>query len=170
VGSRVAGDIVGYQAGTGGAVEVGVPGPGQVAGVLRVQPRGQRVDVASRAVVLADLPGHQGNLGDDRRDLRSPAGLVAARVEVVGMPGRGQVVVRIRWLVGQPLGHVVRPGEAAQHYDVVRARAADRVEHLLHSGDRVADARASAATQPALPARRLVARRDIRVGLVEQVE
>src|SRR5215467_15243476 len=63
--TRVAGD----EAGTRRAVEVGVPGPGQVARPLEVQPPHQRVEVGVGAVVLADLPGDDRRLGDDRLDL-----------------------------------------------------------------------------------------------------
>src|SRR5215472_18869246 len=72
--------VVGDQAGARGAGEVGVPGPGQVADALRVHPAHQRVDVAVRAVVLAELPGDDRHLGGDRRHLAGPAGLAAAGV------------------------------------------------------------------------------------------
>src|ERR1039457_1661791 len=81
-----------------GAVPV-VPGPRQVADVLAVQPGHQRVDVSVRAVVLADLARDDRHSGRDRGDLAGPAGQRAARVEVVRVPGGGQVVVGIRGLV-----------------------------------------------------------------------
>src|SRR6202034_4445850 len=164
--------VVGDQAGPAGTVEVGVPGPGQVAGVLGVQPGHQRVDVAVGAVVLADLSGDDRDLGDDRGDLAGPAGLVVAGVEVVGVPGRDQAVVRVGGLVGQPLGQVVGPFQPAEHDHVAGAGRADGVDQGLHPGHGVGDADAvAAAVEPALPALGLVVAVGLlRVGLVEQVE
>src|SRR5215475_6633384 len=99
--------VVGYQARATPAVEVGVPGPGQVAGGLRVHPGRQAVDVRTGAVVLADLSGYERDLGDRRSEHLVPASLRAAGVEVVGVPRRGQVVRRVGRLVGQPPGQVV---------------------------------------------------------------
>ena len=79
--------IVADQLGTGrAAAGVGVPGPGQVARGLGIQIRHQRIDVAIRAVVLPDLAGDHRNFRDYRADLASPALLVIARVEIVGVP------------------------------------------------------------------------------------
>src|SRR5215472_1124229 len=163
--------VVGDQAGAAGAVEVGVPGPGEVAGVFGVHPLGERGDVFGGAVVLADFAGDEGDFGGDGGDLVVPAGLGAAGVEVVGVPGRGEVVVGVGWLVGEPAGEVVGPGEPAGHDDVGGAGGADGVEHGLHAGDGVADAGAGAAVQPAGPALGGAAVGGLLgVGLVEQVE
>jgi len=50
----------GNQAGSGRAMEVGVPYPGQVTGLLRIQPGHQRGDVAAGRVVLAISPAITG--------------------------------------------------------------------------------------------------------------
>src|SRR6202012_3917130 len=106
--------VIGDQAWAGRAVEVGVPGSGQVTGFLSVEVAHQRVDVAVGAVVLADFAGDEGNLGDHRRDLAGPARLRATGVEVVRVPGGGQVAVRVSGPVGQPLAQVVGVRQAAE--------------------------------------------------------
>src|SRR6516164_8369052 len=70
--------VAGDEPGPRRAVEVGVPGPGQVARVPEVQPPHQRADVAVRAVVLAHLPGDDRHLVNDRQYLAGPARLVGA--------------------------------------------------------------------------------------------
>src|SRR5258707_9404154 len=87
--------VAGDQPRAAPAVEVGVPGPGEVARALRVQPASQRSDVSGGAVVLTDLAGDDRDLGEHWGDLAGPARLGAAGVEVVGVPGCGQVVVGV---------------------------------------------------------------------------
>src|SRR5712675_200758 len=162
--------VAGDQPRARGAVEVGVPGPPQVAGRLGVQPAHQRPDVAGSAVVLADLAGDDRHLRDHRGHLVLPAGPVRARVEVVGVPGRGQAVVGVGRLVGQPLPQVVGVLLAAEHEYVGGAGGPDRVDHALHPCHLVGDACAGATVQPAVPAAGRAAGGTGRVRLVEQVE
>ena len=76
--------VVADQLGTGrAAAGVGVPGPRQIARGLGIEPRHQRIDVAIRAVVLADLSRDHRDLRDYRADLACPALQIIAMVDVV---------------------------------------------------------------------------------------
>src|SRR6185437_1748974 len=90
VGGRRAA-IVADQRGEVAAV-VDVPGPGEVADAVLIEPVHGHVDEAVRAVVFADFSGNDRYLRGYRLDVHYPAIDVIAGVEVVQMERGDQIV------------------------------------------------------------------------------